>query len=666
MYSLTFNNDLIYDPRAADDMLVIYESDVQLAVGAAGSMTFTIPPTHPLLDKLTVLKGTLDLKQDGKSIFRGRILHKKPVMGGEVEIISEGVLAYLNDSIVEPYVFPDDFLEDPGYKAAASGGNVVEWWLGWLLNNHNSQVGAEKQIQLGKVTVRDPNNYVKRSCEDFTHTLKVINEKLPGSSLGGYLMIRYGDDGKNYLDYISEFTETNEQLVAYGENLLDLNRDISGESVITAILPIGADGLTISGLPDGNLPNGLKKAGKVIYDPAAEERYGGRIVEPVTWDDVTINTNLQTKAAAYLLKAVALPENITVKACDLHGVDEDIPSFTLGQYAIVHNPRDVEDKAMYPVMELQPDIHDPGNTVLTLGRTTTTLSKSTYTDNRSTADSIEVHTSAAVKQASEEMNALLAQASGLYCTPQVQPDGSTIYYLHDKKTMGESRLVMKLTAEAIGFSTDGGSTYPYGFTVSGEMVMKTIAAEGINADWIDTGTLNLGVLKLLGTICGIMQGYGMTASGRTTQGIVLFGNGASGNDADPPYFIVTNAGMRGQASKDYSWNMSNQWFEILGSLALRKVNGSYGSITTEGNIIADGELYSYTNVRCAGYMACSGDMTAGGAVKGASLSVTGGASIGYGKSDPIQIGHYGSNLAECYWRSMTDADGNSYMVLTQA
>lgn len=646
MYSLTFNGDLIYDPRAADEMLVIYDSDVQLAVGAAGSMTFTIPPTHPLLDKLTVLKGTLDLKQDGKSIFRGRILHKKPVMGGEVEIVSEGVLAYLNDSIVEPYVFPDDFLEDPGYQAAASGGNVVEWWLGWLLENHNSQVGPEKQIKLGNVTVRDPNNYVKRSCEEFTHTLQAINDKLPGSSLGGYLMIRYGDGGENYLDYISEFTETNEQLIAYGENLLDLNKDISGENVITAILPIGADGLTISDLPDGDLPNGLKKAGKIIFDPAAEERYGGRIVEPISWDDVTINTNLQTKAAAYLLEAVTLPESITVKACDLHGVDGDTPSFSLGQYAIVHNPRYIEDKVMYPVMELQPDIHDPGNTVLTLGKTTSTLSKSTYTDNRSTADSIETHTSAAVKQASEQMNALLSEASGLYCTPEIQPDGSTIYYLHDKKTFAESKLVMKLTAEAIGFSTDGGETYPYGFTIDGEMVMKTIAAEGINADWIDTGTLNLGILKLLGTICGIMQGYGATADGMTTQGIVLFGNGSSGSVANPPYIIVTNAGMRGQSTRNNSWNMTNQWFEVFGSIQARKVGGSYGSIQTEGGITADESIYS------SGGIGCAGDVSAGGSVSCNNITMK-------GTFRPAQ----GKSIMYLDWTAVRGVDGNTYWAL---
>lgn len=91
----------------------------------------------------------------------------------------------------------------------------------------------------------------------------------------------------------------------------------------------------------------------------------------------------------------------------------------------------------------------------------------------------------------EKLNELLKNSSGMFSTEVEQEDGSIIYYLHDKPTIEESKNVMKLTAEAIGFSTDGGKTYPFGFTLSGETVMKIIAAEGINADWIRTGSLEV-------------------------------------------------------------------------------------------------------------------------------------------------------------------------------
>lgn len=83
----------------------------------------------------------------------------------------------------------------------------------------------------------------------------------------------------------------------------------------------------------------------------------------------------------------------------------------------------------------------------------------------------------------------MKNASGLYETPVVQEDGSTITYLHDKPTLAESKTIIKFTAEAIGVSNDGGKTYPYGFILDGSLITRLLYAEGINADYILFGTL---------------------------------------------------------------------------------------------------------------------------------------------------------------------------------
>lgn len=83
----------------------------------------------------------------------------------------------------------------------------------------------------------------------------------------------------------------------------------------------------------------------------------------------------------------------------------------------------------------------------------------------------------------------MKNASGLYETPVLQEDGSTITYLHDKPTLEESKTIIKFTAEAIGVSNDGGKTYPYGFILTGDLITKILYAEGINADYINTGKL---------------------------------------------------------------------------------------------------------------------------------------------------------------------------------
>lgn len=95
------------------------------------------------------------------------------------------------------------------------------------------------------------------------------------------------------------------------------------------------------------------------------------------------------------------------------------------------------------------------------------------------------------ENAIKKLNKTLKSGSGLYSTEEKQPDGSSIYYLHDKRSLAESRNVIKLTSDAIGFSTDGGKNYPYGFTITGEMITRLLYAEGINADYINTGALTV-------------------------------------------------------------------------------------------------------------------------------------------------------------------------------
>lgn len=91
----------------------------------------------------------------------------------------------------------------------------------------------------------------------------------------------------------------------------------------------------------------------------------------------------------------------------------------------------------------------------------------------------------AIRRLAETLNS----SSGLYMTQEPQQDGSIIYYMHNKATMAESNIIWKLTAEALAVSIDGGKTYPYGFAVTGELITRLLYAEGINADYINAGTL---------------------------------------------------------------------------------------------------------------------------------------------------------------------------------
>ena len=96
------------------------------------------------------------------------------------------------------------------------------------------------------------------------------------------------------------------------------------------------------------------------------------------------------------------------------------------------------------------------------------------------------------KEFEKQMDALEKQVSnapGTYISSEVQPDGSSIYYLHDKPTLAESKSVFKITADTITASTDGGKTWNGGFTVDGVMIAKIMTTIGINFEWGVGGTL---------------------------------------------------------------------------------------------------------------------------------------------------------------------------------
>ena len=385
MYQLFFNGYPIYDPR--DPELLIRNPDIHLAVGESGSASFTIDSDHPYADKLTRIKGVLELMSDGLRIYKGRI--RKDIQGLNLsrDITTEGLLACLNDSIIPPFNFPDDFADDAEYVAAAESGNVVQFFLSWLLNQHNSQVGPDQQIHLGDVTVTDPNNYISRSSSDYNTTMDIVRNKLE-KLMGGYLLADYSGD-TTVLHYYADLPLTNTQSVEYGENLLDLVSELDSADTYTAILPLGKDSLTIADLPDGELSPGIVKEGRIIYSEDAENSCGGRITRAVKWDDVTLASNLQTKAVAELTKkGVMTTQTIEATAADLGASDADVARFVVGRYVrLLSSPHGFS--ATFPLMELTPDIFDPGNTKITMGATTLTASDISHGNQSSTQEALD-------------------------------------------------------------------------------------------------------------------------------------------------------------------------------------------------------------------------------------------------------------------------------------
>ena len=367
MYQIRCDDYVLYDHR--DERLVVLNPKCKLEVNTCGSASFTIMANHPYYGSLKKLKSIFEIRQNGEPIFRGRMTNDSRDFNNQMSVDLEGVLAFTNDSIIEPFEWPNDLSIYPDNT------NTVENFLFEILLEHNAQVEPWQQLKLGTVTVADPNNYITRSSEKHLTTWEVLKTKLFESSLGGYLCIRYESDG-NYVDYLSEFPLTNTQTITFGENLLNMKNDSSATETYSAILPVGKDGLTLESLEDGDLSPDLVKKGKFIYSKSAKDDCGW-ICVPIaesTWSDVTEPGNLQNKARDYLTGSAMLVSNtITAKAVDLHFTDEQIQSFRIYRNVSVNSPVHGVNNVTYPLLKLDIDILNPQNTDITVGSTTRTL-----------------------------------------------------------------------------------------------------------------------------------------------------------------------------------------------------------------------------------------------------------------------------------------------------
>ena len=383
-YQIKCDGYILDDIR--DDDLTVSDPQIDLEVNTVCGGSFTIEQKHPYYDKLKKLKSVFEVSDDVGVIFRGRMTEDSVDFHNSKTVDLEGAMAYFNDSTVRPFSFPDDFADDAEYATAAASGNVVEFFLKWLIDRHNAQVQEFQRFKLGTVTVSDPNNYLSRSSTDYASTWETLKSKLFDSALGGNLCIRYEADG-NYIDYLSEFTLTNTQEIVFGENLRNLKTTGNAAGTYSAMVPLGAQlesqddaagtrrRLTIESIADGSITTDVVKSGDVIYSKSAVEAFGW-VCAPTrdtTWEDVTIPSRLLDKAVEALTGDLALlTESIEVTALDLHFTEEQIQTFRIYRNVRVKtDPHGISGTYQLPKLSLK--LHSPQDTTITVGATRRTL-----------------------------------------------------------------------------------------------------------------------------------------------------------------------------------------------------------------------------------------------------------------------------------------------------
>lgn len=392
MYIVTIDGQFFFGTGKYDRPgYELINPQVDLAVNAAGTFTFTMYPSHPCYELTDNTKSIVQIVKDGEAepLFRGRVLSAELGFYNEKKVICEGELAFLCDTIQQNY----DYSEGESRK-------TIHELLTFFIQRHNEKAGIDNihSFKIGIVNVTDgdnsnTDNLISAADSTFLNTYESIQQKLI-ERYGGYLYIRHEEDG-NYIDYLSSPSVTCSQKIELGENLLSFKKNIEADSLVTAVIPLGKERMDGGEEGSGSRHNiggwnasqsitdskdifqVTRKVGgtttylNCLYSQSAVEKYGW-IEKVLIFDDVVLPGTLVRYGESHL-KSMGKALSIELTAADLSGVNTEIDRFKIAQYVRVNSKPHNLENALYVVSKLSLNLTDPTANKICLGTETATI-----------------------------------------------------------------------------------------------------------------------------------------------------------------------------------------------------------------------------------------------------------------------------------------------------
>lgn len=478
MHTVTITNGVEKTTIHSDNLDRISAGKVVKAVNAVDSFTFTIYPDNAGYDKLKPLTTSVTVTDDstGKDVFIGRVLKCPDSMDEQglicKSVTCEGRLGWLYDS-VQPYA---------EYKVVG-----VRTVLASFISKHNAQVGDDKQISVGQVTVTGENNYTY--SVNWVSTMDAISEQLV-EKFGGEIQLR-DQDGKVYIDYLEHIGHGTDTKIELAVNLKTISREVDETSVITRLYPLGAKATD----SEKRLTIGSVNGGKdYIEDSALVAKYGV-ISGTQTWDDVTQASILKTKATAYLKSANKAKKQYKITAVDLSTIDMNFEQFELGCWYRVVNPLMEIDEDLR-IIGITINLDNPEQSELTFGDKFETMTgfMTAKTKSLQTAiDDSEFRNRQVIDSKIENATKLITGAEGghVILDPTEKPERILIM---DTADINTCKSCIQLNKNGLGFwkSSDGGSAkdgpYTNAWTIDGNLVASFITALTLTGLKINNGS----------------------------------------------------------------------------------------------------------------------------------------------------------------------------------
>lgn len=304
-------------------------------INSVSALEFTLPPSNDMAGQITPHASVIRLESDGAEIFRGTANSVSKNFRGDTVVSCDGMIALMADVIRAP--------------DSVSGINT-KYYVNSLITNYNNGVSDNRHISAGIIdefgTFTADNS---QECKNIFELLKEVR-----SDKGGYIWASYvGGDVR--INYTSAIGRRNNQQIAFGSNLVNIEDQLEVGTLVTRVWPLGKEGLTIASVNNG-----------IIYlqNEEVELRYG-RVDKTIQVDSDDPSV-VKSYGQAYLTRYAAMSNTITLTAIDLHNLDKTISSFEVGDSVRVLSPPHGIDAEMI-VNSVSTDLVQLSNSRITLG-----------------------------------------------------------------------------------------------------------------------------------------------------------------------------------------------------------------------------------------------------------------------------------------------------------
>lgn len=350
IYRVLLDGVDIYDPTSKG--MVLIDPVVHTEAGAAGNFEFTMPPMHVFYNNITPYGSSIEVLEDGDSIFFGRPLKPKIGFYNQKTYHCEGALAFLNDS--RP---TDEFVYENTTPAQ---------YFRDLIAYHNSfQSKASRKFTIGNITVSTDWDVYREMSPSMT-IMEHIKRGCVGSD-GGYLFTRRVN-GATYIDWMKDMPYTCNQTVEFSLNLLDMSRS-GNEDIYTGVMLKGGERKIRQ---NGKISNSVVQYGPMWGSAEAIAKYG-EIIAYQEYPDIDNVDNLIAAGEYFLMTQQFESMLFEVSAAEQHYLNVSLDAFEAGQKVhLVSNPHFVDVELPVQSIDVRLDSAEKKVTLGTVKRQTLT------------------------------------------------------------------------------------------------------------------------------------------------------------------------------------------------------------------------------------------------------------------------------------------------------